>query len=207
MRLTDISIRTLAPPQSGEKIYYDDTLTGFGVRVRRTGSPRTVPLLRIFTRSAVLSENRRSASSRTSVPPKLSSVRKIGETVEAPEAKKPLYATEPSAMRARVFLEPFALEPQIWEFIEGVMDPGEKDVVGGKPRSSSSTLRGCPSPCGQPWSLWQKQRNRTGAGTIVPAFFHYCERSVWKAIAKYGRCGCGSVLQVPRSPESATMHP
>jgi hypothetical protein len=38
MRLTDISIRTLAPPPRGEKIYYDDTLTGFGVRVSEGGT-------------------------------------------------------------------------------------------------------------------------------------------------------------------------
>ena len=38
MRLTDISIRTLAPPECGEKIYYDDILTGFAVRISEGGT-------------------------------------------------------------------------------------------------------------------------------------------------------------------------
>jgi integrase len=38
MRLTDISIRALAAPEKGEKIYYDDGLSGFGVRVSEGGT-------------------------------------------------------------------------------------------------------------------------------------------------------------------------
>ena len=38
MRLTDISIKALKPPPKGEQIYYDDTLTGFGVRVSEGGT-------------------------------------------------------------------------------------------------------------------------------------------------------------------------
>jgi site-specific recombinase XerD len=38
MRLTDISIRSLKSPERGEKIYYDDTLTGFGIRVSEGGT-------------------------------------------------------------------------------------------------------------------------------------------------------------------------
>ena len=38
MRLTDMTIKTLQPPKSGERIYYDDTLAGFGVRVSEGGT-------------------------------------------------------------------------------------------------------------------------------------------------------------------------
>ena len=38
MRLTDIAIKTLAPPQQGQKTYTDDTLPGFGVRVSQGGT-------------------------------------------------------------------------------------------------------------------------------------------------------------------------
>ena len=38
MRLTDISIRALAAPQKGVSVYFDDTLTGFGVRVSQAGT-------------------------------------------------------------------------------------------------------------------------------------------------------------------------
>ncbi len=48
----------------------------------------TVPLFRIFTRSARASLYEKSASSRIRVPPKESSTRKMDEVLEAPEAKK-----------------------------------------------------------------------------------------------------------------------
>ncbi len=38
MRLTDISIRALAPPEKGRRAYFDDTLPGFGCRVSQGGS-------------------------------------------------------------------------------------------------------------------------------------------------------------------------
>ena len=38
MRLTDISIRTLKPPDTGQKTYFDDALTGFGVRISQGGA-------------------------------------------------------------------------------------------------------------------------------------------------------------------------
>jgi integrase len=38
MRLTDISIKTLDAPAKGVTIYFDDTLTGFGVRVSQAGT-------------------------------------------------------------------------------------------------------------------------------------------------------------------------
>ncbi|HEV3176270.1 MAG TPA: tyrosine-type recombinase/integrase [Stellaceae bacterium] len=38
MRLTDISIRALKPPKTGQKTHFDDTLTGFGVRVSMGGT-------------------------------------------------------------------------------------------------------------------------------------------------------------------------
>ena len=38
MRLTEISVRALKPPSKGVKIYTDDTLTGFGVRVSEGGT-------------------------------------------------------------------------------------------------------------------------------------------------------------------------
>ena len=38
MRLTDISIRALTAPEQGAKIYADDTMPGFGVRVSQGGS-------------------------------------------------------------------------------------------------------------------------------------------------------------------------
>jgi hypothetical protein len=37
MRLTDLSIKALKPPESGARIYHDDSLTGFGVRVTANG--------------------------------------------------------------------------------------------------------------------------------------------------------------------------
>jgi len=48
MRLTDISIRALKPTAEGATIFYDDTLTGFGVRVSEGG-----------TKSFVLTHGRR----------------------------------------------------------------------------------------------------------------------------------------------------
>jgi hypothetical protein len=38
MRLTDLSIKTLQPPEKGVIVYSDDTLTGFGVRVSQAGT-------------------------------------------------------------------------------------------------------------------------------------------------------------------------
>ena len=38
MRLTDITIRNLKPPERGQKIYRDDTLKGFGVRCSSGGA-------------------------------------------------------------------------------------------------------------------------------------------------------------------------
>jgi integrase len=38
MRLTDISIRTLSPPEHGQRTYFDDTLAGFGCRVSQGGT-------------------------------------------------------------------------------------------------------------------------------------------------------------------------
>jgi hypothetical protein len=38
MRLSDISVRALKPPVKGAEIHYDDTLTGFGVRVSQGGT-------------------------------------------------------------------------------------------------------------------------------------------------------------------------
>ncbi len=38
MRLTDISIRALNPPERGQVTHYDDTLSGFGVRVSQGGT-------------------------------------------------------------------------------------------------------------------------------------------------------------------------
>ena len=38
MRLTDISVKALAPPEHGQKTYRDDTLAGFGVRVSQGGT-------------------------------------------------------------------------------------------------------------------------------------------------------------------------
>jgi hypothetical protein len=38
MKLTDISVRALRPPERGQKLYIDDTLAGFGVRVSQGGS-------------------------------------------------------------------------------------------------------------------------------------------------------------------------
>jgi hypothetical protein len=55
-----------------------------------------LPLLRIFTISAFSSLKRKSPSSMTSVPRKASSVGKIGETVDAPLAKKDLSQRAPT---------------------------------------------------------------------------------------------------------------
>jgi hypothetical protein len=38
MRLTDLSIKALKPPEKGETIYPDDALAGFGVRVSQGGT-------------------------------------------------------------------------------------------------------------------------------------------------------------------------
>src|ERR1700719_4187847 len=38
MRLTDISIRALKSPDQGAAIFYDDALSGFGVRVSEGGT-------------------------------------------------------------------------------------------------------------------------------------------------------------------------
>ena len=37
MHLTDITVRNLAIPLKGQKTYFDDALSGFGVRVSQTG--------------------------------------------------------------------------------------------------------------------------------------------------------------------------
>ena len=38
MRLTDLQIKKLVPPNAGQKTYYDDLLPGFGVRVSQGGA-------------------------------------------------------------------------------------------------------------------------------------------------------------------------
>ena len=38
MRFTDMTIRTLALPENGQKTYFDDTLPGFGCRVSQGGT-------------------------------------------------------------------------------------------------------------------------------------------------------------------------
>ncbi len=38
MKLTDISVRALRPPERGQKLYADDSLSGFGVRVSQGGA-------------------------------------------------------------------------------------------------------------------------------------------------------------------------
>src|ERR1700759_3738811 len=38
MRLTDMTIRTLQPPANGARVYTDDIVTGFGVRVSQGGT-------------------------------------------------------------------------------------------------------------------------------------------------------------------------
>lgn len=38
MRLTDISIRSLTPPERDQKMYPDENLPGFGVRVSQGGT-------------------------------------------------------------------------------------------------------------------------------------------------------------------------
>jgi hypothetical protein len=38
MRLTDLTIRKLSAPQTGQKTYFDDALKGFGVRVSQGGA-------------------------------------------------------------------------------------------------------------------------------------------------------------------------
>ena len=53
--------------------------------------PFTLPLFRILTISLVASLKRKSASSRINVPPNRSSVWNMGETVDAPLAKKGRY--------------------------------------------------------------------------------------------------------------------
>lgn len=45
MRLTDLQIRKLKSPKSGQKTYFDDTLSGFGVRVSQGGTKSFVVLL------------------------------------------------------------------------------------------------------------------------------------------------------------------
>ncbi len=37
-KLTDLNVRSLQPPQKGQKLYYDDTLPSFGVRVSQGGT-------------------------------------------------------------------------------------------------------------------------------------------------------------------------
>lgn len=38
MRLTDVSVRSLKPPEKGQKSYWDDTVSGFGVRISQGGT-------------------------------------------------------------------------------------------------------------------------------------------------------------------------
>ena len=38
MQLTDLAIRTLKAPDRGQKTYFDDLLTGFGVRISQGGT-------------------------------------------------------------------------------------------------------------------------------------------------------------------------
>lgn len=38
MRLTDVSVRALKPPEKGQRSYWDDTVSGFGVRVSQGGT-------------------------------------------------------------------------------------------------------------------------------------------------------------------------
>ena len=37
MNLTDVAIRNLKPPKTGQKAYYDDAIPGFSVRVSQGG--------------------------------------------------------------------------------------------------------------------------------------------------------------------------
>ena len=37
MKLSDMTIKTLEAPRSGQRTYFDDTLAGFGCRVSMTG--------------------------------------------------------------------------------------------------------------------------------------------------------------------------
>jgi hypothetical protein len=37
-KLTDVTIKSLRPPESGQKTYWDDAVPGFGVRVSQGGS-------------------------------------------------------------------------------------------------------------------------------------------------------------------------
>ena len=52
MRLTDISIRALKAPENGQKDYWDETLTGFGLRVSKGGT-KTFILLQNGNRRAL----------------------------------------------------------------------------------------------------------------------------------------------------------
>lgn len=52
MRMTDIVVRNLPPPERGQKTYQDDTLSGFGVRVSQGGT-KTFTLLVGRTRERV----------------------------------------------------------------------------------------------------------------------------------------------------------
>lgn len=45
MRLTDLQVRKLKSPTSGQKTYFDDTLSGFGVRVSQGGTKSFIVLL------------------------------------------------------------------------------------------------------------------------------------------------------------------
>lgn len=45
MRLTDLLIKSLKAPESGQKTYFDDTLKGFGVRVSQGGSKSFVVMV------------------------------------------------------------------------------------------------------------------------------------------------------------------
>jgi hypothetical protein len=38
MRLTDLTIKALKPPEQGQKTYFDEQLDGFGLRISRGGT-------------------------------------------------------------------------------------------------------------------------------------------------------------------------
>ena len=53
MRLNDLTIRTLKPPAKGAKIYGDDQIAGFGIRVSRAGTASYVLTLPGRTRDRI----------------------------------------------------------------------------------------------------------------------------------------------------------
>lgn len=45
MRLTDLQIKKLKPPETGQKTFYDEALPGFGIRVSQGGSKSFVVMI------------------------------------------------------------------------------------------------------------------------------------------------------------------